>query len=99
MKASRWRRVKHHLRSERTTAYGVEYDEERAWHAKTLLDHSIHGDLQDCTIGRRQFGLLWLNPPYGDLETRILTDRFVPVIRAIDFTPGSASFGQIVTIR
>jgi hypothetical protein len=32
-------------------------------------------------------------------ETRILTDRFVPVIRAIDFTPGSKSFGQIITIR
>ncbi|MDT0498594.1 DUF6094 domain-containing protein [Algiphilus sp. W345] len=61
--------VKHHLGSERTTAYGVEYDEERAWHAKTLLDHCIHGDLQDCVIGRRQFGLLWLNPPYGDLVT------------------------------
>lgn len=61
--------VKHHLGCERTTAYGVEYDEERAWHAKTLLDHCIHGDLQDCVIGRRQFGLLWLNPPYGDLVT------------------------------
>ena len=61
--------VKHHLDAERTTAYGVEYDEERAWHAKTLLDHCIHGDLQDCVIGRRQFGLLWLNPPYGDLVT------------------------------
>jgi hypothetical protein len=51
----------------RTVAYGIEYDEERAWHAKTLLNHCIHGDLQDCLIGKRQFGLLWLNPPYGDL--------------------------------
>lgn len=59
--------AKHSLDVERCTAYGVEYDEERAWHAKTLLDHCIHGDLQDCMLGRRQFGLLWLNPPYGDL--------------------------------
>jgi len=32
-------------------------------------------------------------------ETRILTDRFVPVIRALDFTPGSPSFGQVLVIR
>ncbi len=58
---------KHHLGPERTEAFGVEYDEDRAWHAKQLLDRCIHGDAQDCIIGRRQFGLLWLNPPYGDL--------------------------------
>ncbi len=35
----------------------------------------------------------------GDVsETRIMTDKFVPVIRGIDFTPGP-SLGQIVTIR
>jgi hypothetical protein len=32
-------------------------------------------------------------------ETRILTDRFVPVIRAIDFTAGSMTFGDVLTIR
>lgn len=32
-------------------------------------------------------------------EIRTLTDRFVPVIRALDFTPGSPSFGQAITIR
>jgi len=58
---------KHHLGSERVQAFGVEYDRERAWHAKQLLDHGIHGDIQDCNLGQRQFGLLWLNPPYGDL--------------------------------
>jgi tRNA G10 N-methylase Trm11 len=58
---------KHHLGTERTEAFGVEYDEERAWHAKQLLDRCIHGDAQDCILGRKQFGLLWLNPPYGDL--------------------------------
>jgi|SaaInlV_110m_DNA_1040235.scaffolds.fasta_scaffold05142_2 hypothetical protein len=67
--------VKHHLNGantpdwnvkSRVTAYGVEYHEERAWHSKQILDHCIHGDLRDCMIGARQFGLLFLNPPYGD---------------------------------
>lgn len=58
---------KHHLGADRTAAFGVEYDEERAWAAKEILDQTIHGDLMDCIVGKRQFGLLWLNPPYGDL--------------------------------
>ena len=61
--------VKDHLLSQcesKVTAYGVEYNSERAWHAKKLLDHCIHGDLRDCDISARQFGLLFLNPPYGD---------------------------------
>jgi hypothetical protein len=48
------------------SAYGVEYDKERAWHSKQILDHCIHGDLRDCLIAARQYGLLFLNPPYGD---------------------------------
>ncbi|MDO9453214.1 MAG: DUF6094 domain-containing protein [Stagnimonas sp.] len=59
--------VKAHLGGDKAEAYGVEYDRERAWHAKGLLDRCIHGDFQDCLVGKRQFGLLWLNPPYGDL--------------------------------
>lgn len=58
---------KTHLGRDRTEAFGIEYDEERAWHSKTLLDRCIHGDFQNAIVGRRQFGLLWLNPPYGDL--------------------------------
>ena len=60
------RECKHWLGDAATQAFGIEYDEERAWHAKKLLDRCIHGDFNDCIIGRRQFGLLWLNPPYGD---------------------------------
>lgn len=59
---------KHHLGQDRTCAYGVEIDEPRAWHAKTLLDHCIHGDLMDCLISPRSFGLVFFNPPYGDLS-------------------------------
>ena len=60
---------KQYLGNARVRAYGVEYDAGRAWHAKDILDQVIHGDVQDCVLGRRQFGLLWLNPPYGDLVT------------------------------
>jgi len=59
--------VKAHLGAEGCEAFGVEYDEERAWHSKGLLDRCIHGNFQEVSVGRRQFGLLWLNPPYGDL--------------------------------
>lgn len=55
------------LGAERTEAFGVEFDRERAWHAKEILDRVIHGDFQETFVGYRSFGLLWLNPPYGDL--------------------------------
>ncbi|WP_077732790.1 DUF6094 domain-containing protein [Methylocaldum sp. 14B] len=56
-----------HLGPGRTEAFGVEFDAERAWHAKGLLDRVIHGDYQETVITPKSFGLLWLNPPYGDL--------------------------------
>jgi len=56
-----------HLGSDRVHSFAIEYNEERAWHAKSILNHCIHGDLQDCLIAQRQFGLLFLNPPYGDM--------------------------------
>jgi tRNA1(Val) A37 N6-methylase TrmN6 len=55
-------------------ALGVEFDKERAWHAKSLLDRVIHADLHDVVIKPRSIGLLFLNPPYGfgvtDSESR-----------------------------
>jgi tRNA1(Val) A37 N6-methylase TrmN6 len=48
-------------------SFGVELDEERAWHAKTLLGTVAHADVHDVRISERSFGLLFLNPPYGDL--------------------------------
>jgi hypothetical protein len=56
-----------HLGRERVEAYGIEYDAEHAWHAKRLLDRCIHGDCFDVAAARRRFGLVFLNPPYGDL--------------------------------
>ena len=46
-------------------ALGVEFDRERAWHAKQLLGRVIHSDLHDVMIKPRSIGLLLLNPPYG----------------------------------
>lgn len=58
-----------HLRScgATVTRYGVDIDEERAWHAKTVLDLVAHADVHDVRISERSMGLLFLNPPYGDL--------------------------------
>lgn len=50
----------------RVEALGVEFDRERAWHAKDLLDAVIHSDIHDVVIGPRTASLLFLNPPYGD---------------------------------
>ena len=58
----------HTLGREQVAAYAVEYDAERARHARQLVDRCIHGDLMDTLISRQAFGLLWLNPPYGDLS-------------------------------
>ena len=52
-------------------ALGVEYDRERAWHAKELLDTVAHTDVHDMFITARSMGLLFLNPPYGD----VVSDR------------------------
>ncbi len=57
----------HVLGRENVEAYAVEYDRERAGHARGLLDRVLHSDLMDTLISRQSFGLLWLNPPYGDL--------------------------------
>lgn len=44
---------------------GVEFDQERAWHAKRLLDTVLHADANDAFVSPRSTGLLFLNPPYG----------------------------------
>lgn len=58
---------KQFLGAERTEAFGIEFEQVRAWHAKGLLDRAIHGDFQETIVSPRSFGFLWLNPPYGDL--------------------------------
>jgi hypothetical protein len=58
----------HALGRGRLLAYGVELDTERAAHAKQLLDRCLQADLMESVISQQSFGLLWLNPPYGDLS-------------------------------
>jgi Uncharacterised methyltransferase family (DUF6094) len=61
--------LKHALQGEgdecRVEALGVEFDAERAWHAKDMLDTAIHSDVNDVFLTRRSCSLLFLNPPYG----------------------------------
>lgn len=50
-------------------AYGVEYNAERATNARQWLDVVAHADIADMAIKPRQFGALFLNPPYGPMVT------------------------------
>ena len=63
--------AKHYLGKDNTTAYAVEYDHERATHAQTITDQCLRSDLMDSVITRQAFGLLLLNPPYGDLASDV----------------------------
>ena len=49
----------------RVDTLGIEFDRERAWHAKTLLTRAIHADVHDVVVKPRSISLLFLNPPYG----------------------------------
>ena len=53
------------------SSFGIDVDADRAWHAKTVLDTVAHADVHDVMITQRSFGLLFLNPPYGD----VLSDK------------------------
>ena len=57
----------HHLGRDSVDAYGIEYDTERAQSMMGLVDTGLQGDLMDMVVSPRSMGLLWLNPPYGDL--------------------------------
>ncbi len=62
------RQVLHHPDALQTVeTFAVEYNQERSVQAKKLLDRCLLGDFQDTIITPRSFGLLFLNPPYGDL--------------------------------
>jgi hypothetical protein len=57
----------HALGRERVESFAVEINPERFELAQNLTDCSIRGDLMDTLISAQSFGLLFLNPPYGDL--------------------------------
>lgn len=47
--------------------YAVEYETDRAEQAAALTDYCLRSDLFDTVISAKSFGLLFLNPPYGDM--------------------------------
>lgn len=55
------------LGRERVRSYAVEYDDERASHARGWVDRCLYSDLMETLISRQAFGLVFLNSPYGDL--------------------------------
>jgi hypothetical protein len=60
--------VSHTLGRAHVMSYAVEFDRERAAHARKLIDKCLHSDVMDTMISRQSFGLMWFNPPYGDLQ-------------------------------
>lgn len=61
------REVSEHLASfgADCTTVGIELDEERARHAKTVLDLCLQCNMEDALLSHKGVGLLFLNPPYG----------------------------------
>lgn len=56
--------------------YGIELDAERSEIAKSALNRVYYADIYDVTIGRGQFDLLFLNPPYGnDMADKLTNDH------------------------
>lgn len=56
----------------------------------------VKGDTHKDKTSKKEYTA---NEDGSVIETLILTDRFVPLIRAWDVTPGSATKGQVFTIR
>ncbi len=59
--------VKQHLQElgSDCQSIGIELNEERADHSKTILDYCIHSDIEDTIFPQGGVGLVFLNPPYG----------------------------------
>jgi hypothetical protein len=90
-------------------AYGIEFDRERAWHAKaqSRMTQVAHADVNDVVVGSRSVGCLFLNPPYGDLlsdraETgdnmRFKAGRARLEKMFFDRTMGSLQFGGLLVL-
>ena len=73
--------VKQHLQElgSDCQSIGIELNEERADHSKTILDYCIHSDIEDTIFPQCGVGLIFLNPPYGlknkDSETMEKSQR------------------------
>ncbi len=56
--------------------YGIELNNQRYEVAKKILDKAYYSDVYDVNLGRNQFDLLFLNPPYGnDMSDKFSDDK------------------------
>lgn len=56
--------------------YGIELNAERSERAKSVLNRVYYADIYDVALGRGQFDLLFLNPPYGnDMADKLTNDH------------------------
>ena len=97
--------AKHHLTEcgAQVSALGIEYDRERAYHAKQLLDRVVHSDVHDVVVTPRSVGLLFLNPPYGDVVSdkagtgeRVKRERLEKIFYRR--TVGTLQFGGVLVL-
>lgn len=66
----------HWLGRHQSDVYAIEYDHERAEHCRTLVDRTLRSDFLDTMVSKQSFGLLFLNPPYGDLPSQYSEDLY-----------------------
>lgn len=56
--------------------YGIELDAQRSEQAQAVLNRVYYADMYDVSLGRGQFDLLFLNPPYGnDMADKLSNDK------------------------
>ena len=62
--------ISEYLSTSSTTivTHGIEIDSERANAARDILNNVIQSDIEDCKIPPRNYQLLFLNPPYGNIK-------------------------------
>lgn len=65
-------------------------------HSRSGRIFAVQGDTHKDKSSKKEYTA---NEDGSVTETLILTDRFVPMIRAWDMTPGSPAQGQVFTIR
>ena len=70
-------------------SFGIDVDEERAWHAKTVLGTVAHADVHDVRLSDRSMGLLFLNPPNRSTDDALSPTSF-PSLRRPPGSPGHA---------
>jgi hypothetical protein len=97
--------IKQHLTDcgAKVFALGIEYDRERAYHAKGLLDRSVHSDVHDVFVTARSVGVLFLNPPYGDVVSdkagtgdKVRRERLEKIF--VRKTLGGLQFGGVLVL-